>query len=132
MKAFLLIALFSVFSLSANAQFQCDLSLELQQELSPDPVVPMDYCFDISTVQDDCIPVYVRVNFHFFLDDDCQGELAAADYVTEDLLPQNAFSLAEELVDEANTYFETMSANLLSLNYQWHSAHHGAVVTTSQ
>jgi hypothetical protein len=132
MKTFLFVTLFSVFSISAVAQFQCELSQELEQELSPESVVPMDYCFDISTVQNDCIPVYVRVNLHFFLDDYCQGELAAADYVTENLLPQNAFSLAENLVDEANTYFEKMSANIQSLNFQWNAIDHGAVATSSQ
>jgi len=85
----------------------------------------MDYCFDIEWVQENCVPVYINVNVHFFLDDNCQGTIASADYVDGNLNPQNAFNLAETMINDANQFFETMSENPEGYNYQWNSDDHG-------
>ena len=131
MKIYLL--LFSLItSLPAIAQFNCELSAEMESSFPDEIPTPLDRCFDISDLIDNCTPVFIRVNIHFFLDDDCDGNLAAAPSVTENLLPNNAFALAEDLVDYANEFFENMSANTLDLNYQWNSAAHNATVTSNQ
>lgn len=102
-------------------------------QLAPDyPTSPSDHCFDIEYVQDNCIPVYINVNVHFFLDDNCQGSIATAPGVTANLNPTNAFELAEQMIIDANAFFETMSDNPQGLNYQWNTEAHGATPTSSQ
>jgi len=118
---------------SASAQpVNCGLTPELEDSIGLTSLTPQDYCFDISWVQENCAPVYIRVNVNFFLDGNCEGELAAAPGLSIDLSPENAFSVAEQLIDDANAFFETMSQNLLGDNDQWHSDVHGAVVTDAQ
>jgi hypothetical protein len=114
------------------AQDECLLSPALEVGFPVELPESQDFCFDISQIISECIPVYVRTNIHFFLNDECGGELATAPYVSENLQAYNAFSLAESLIDNANIFFEKMSANLLNLNYQWHSAEHGAPITSNQ
>jgi len=87
----------------------------------------MDFCFDIDWVQENCIPVYINVNFHFFLDDNCEGNLAAAGYVNENLEAANAFNLAENLIIKANNAFENMGENS-----QWNQAVNNATETDAQ
>lgn len=74
--------------------------------VSPEyPTSASDHCFDIEYVQENCIPVYVNVNVHFFLDDNCQGNIATAPGVTANLNPNNAFEIAEQMVNDANAFF---------------------------
>ncbi|NBC06008.1 MAG: hypothetical protein GVY26_02335 [Bacteroidetes bacterium] len=130
-----MILIFGIWSVgvSSNAQtVNCGLTPEMEGSIGLTSMTPQDYCFDISWVQENCAPVYIRVNVNFFLDDNCEGELAAAPGVSIDLSPENAFSVAEQLIDDANAFFETMSQNLLGDNDQWHSDVHGAVVTDAQ
>ena len=96
------------------------------------PTSASDHCFDIEYVQENCIPVYINVNIHFFLDDNCQGNIATAPGVPANLNPTNAFELAENFINTSNNFFETMSDNTQSLNYQWNTEAHGATTTTSQ
>ena len=74
--------------------------------VSPEyPTTASDHCFDIEFVQDNCIPVYINVNVHFFLDDNCQGNIATAPGVTGNLNPTNAFEIAEQMINDANAFF---------------------------
>ena len=96
------------------------------------PTSASDPCFDIDSVQTNCIPVYISVNVHFFLNDDCTGMLATASGEVIDLSPENAFNVAEQLVNSANEYFKIMSDNTLGLNYQWNAAENNVPVTEAQ
>lgn len=33
-------------------------------------------CFDIDSIFQNCIPVYVKVNFHYFVNDNCSGNVS--------------------------------------------------------
>ncbi|MBK8954059.1 MAG: hypothetical protein IPM34_00685 [Saprospiraceae bacterium] len=34
-----------------------------------------DPCFDVQEIMDECIPIYLRINVHYFVNDDCQGKI---------------------------------------------------------
>ena len=84
----------------ANAQPPepvCGWTADLyEQELlfSGDPNNP---CFNVDGVLNDCAPVYIRFNFHFFTDTDCSGHLQVSQ--TEQIM---AYDIAEKLVNDAN------------------------------
>lgn len=111
------------------AQVNCELTPALEQEIPNVAASPMDFCFDVEWVQENCIPVYINVNVHFFLDDNCQGNIGVADYVQGNLTQQNAFNLAEAMINDANDFFEVMSENDQG---QWNSAAHSTTETDPQ
>jgi len=130
------IILFSFLLLSCSAVFgqvPCELSPEMEASFTEEIPIPLDLCFDISDLIDNCTPVYIRVNIHFFLDNDCDGNLATHPDITENLSPYNAFALAEDLVDNANEFFDKVNANTNPiLDHQWNSEHHNTPVTSHQ
>lgn len=96
------------------------------------PLSPTEACFDIDSVQANCTPIYINVNEHFFLNDSCTGQLATAPGEQTNLNPDNAFEVAEQLVNGANEFLHIMSNNTLGLNHQWNAAENGATVTEAQ
>lgn len=62
-------------------------------------------CFDVEYVFSNCIPVYVRVNLHFFVNDDCNGLVQQMDKNQKDV-----FGVAEEMIYYANRTFENNEA----------------------
>ncbi|MCC7445245.1 MAG: hypothetical protein IT263_10510 [Saprospiraceae bacterium] len=96
------------------------------------PTSATNHCFDIDYVQENCITVFINVNVHFFLDDNCEGNIATAPGETADLNPSNAFEIAEQMIDNANIFFQTMSDNPLGMNHQWNTVEHGATSTSAQ
>lgn len=65
-----------------------------------DPLMEKNHCFTVDVVQQTCTKVWVRVNIHFFLDDNCEGTLdplGNVEYPIED-----AYQLAESIIEEAN------------------------------
>ncbi len=133
-KIFKILLLMFVFANSLFAQQSIPEGSDIvPAQLAPDyPTSPSDHCFDIEYVQDNCIPVYINVNVHFFLDDNCQGNIATAPGVNANLNPTNAFEIAEQIINDANAFFEGMSSNSQGLNYQWNTEAHGATTTSSQ
>jgi len=115
-----------------NAQHLCSLPDGLDGDISESNGLSSDFCFDVDWVQENCIPVYINVNVHFFLDDNCEGTVGAAPSVDENLSASNAFTLAENLINDANDFFETMSENPQGLNHQWNTDEHGAEPTEAQ
>jgi hypothetical protein len=81
-----------------------------------------DPCFGTDTID----AVYIRVVVHFFIDDECEGDMAAASNVSVDLDPKNTWIIARKMVDDANNHYITMSENPDELNHQWNSQYHGA------
>lgn len=73
--------------------------------------VPEAACFDPEDVFDQCQQVWVRVNIHFFLNDDCEGNLAMGPCDSCNLAPENAAALAEDLIQRANMFATNMSDN---------------------
>jgi hypothetical protein len=120
------LALLALSLRTSYSQINCELSQEMEQEFT-ETTSPMNYCYDIGWVQANCVNVYVNVNVHFFLDDNCEGTVATAPGVSGDLTPQNAFYLAEKMIDDANAFLQAMSEN-----NQWNSQYHNTPVTGPQ
>jgi len=72
---------------------------------------PESACFDPDDVFDQCQKVWVRVNIHFFLDDNCEGDLAMGPCDDCNLASDNAAALAEDLIYRANAFADNMSDN---------------------
>ncbi|NUQ26117.1 MAG: hypothetical protein HUU34_19375 [Saprospiraceae bacterium] len=41
----------------------------------PELLLEKNHCFDVGLIQQTCTKVWIRVNVHFFLDDNCDGTL---------------------------------------------------------
>jgi hypothetical protein len=107
LRTFLLLALFSTMPLLAYAQQPIPPGNDIVTPtyFSPDyPSTATEPCFNIDSVQANCVPIYINVNVHFFLDDNCEGKLATAPYVTANLNPTNAFNIAEQLIQKSNLF----------------------------
>ncbi len=64
----------------------------------------LNQCFTVSEVQSNCAKVWIRVNFHFFVDSNCEGTI---DPICGDDIPiEDAYQLAEELINSYNTALE--------------------------
>ncbi len=63
---------------------------------------PSTECFDVNTIFDNCPDelIYLRVNVHFFLDDNCEGQLDPSGQRPYEL--DEAYLAAEEYIDAAN------------------------------
>ncbi len=131
MKNCLIISLL-IFNIGINFGAAQECGVEISQEETVNQETNSPPCFDVEYIQENCIPIYVNVNVHFFLDDNCEGTLATADYVDENLSAQNAFQLAEDMINDANSFFETMSENINGYNYQWNAEENGVEPTESQ
>jgi hypothetical protein len=70
--------------------------------------------------------IYIPVNFHFFVEDDCTG-LTAAGKPADRLNQEEVFATAERILRNANNYNESISNNL-----QWNQAEWDAPVTAAQ
>ena len=53
----------------------------IQYSASPIP------CFNVDSIYENCIPVYLNVNIHFFVNDDCTGNVS---------LPQDGTKVTQE------------------------------------
>ncbi len=91
----------------AQQSFTCGNELvEIPDLPESSPPTP---CFDVDEVFENCTPVWIRVNVHFFIGDNCQGSI---DPLTPGINSDLAFYWAKKLIDEANERLE--------LNYpQW-------------
>lgn len=83
------------------------------QEISCGWIQPVDEitagdpgsCFDIEEIIKNCIPVYVRINLHFFVADDCYGGIQQINESQKDV-----YRIAEEVISFANQTFEKNQA----------------------
>ena len=91
---------------SQNEESTCGWTEDIAQNASSSASAA--FCFDVDQVLLNCTPVYVRINFHFFTDTDCDGNIQ----ITNSTQTQ-AFRIAENLLNEANG---VLSANQV----QWH------------
>ena len=68
------------------------------------PSSPINQCFTVDIIQDNCTTIWLRINIHFFLDNNCQGNihpLNEGNYSIED-----AYEVAEQIIDDANNQLE--------------------------
>jgi len=68
------------------------------------PESELNHCFDVDIIQQHCIKVWLRVNIHFFLDDDCEGTLDPLGI--QDISIDNAYTLAEDIITRVNNALE--------------------------
>ena len=78
------------------------------------------HCFNEQAIYDDCRTVYLKLNIHFFLDDNCEGSILFED--DPFTAQEEAYDLAERLINEAN---DMLGNN----NQQWNQAWWGATET---
>lgn len=107
------ILLFSGFTSFLHAQSYLPSLANDVMPSEPDESVftPEAACFDPDDVFDECQNVWVRVNIHFFLDDDCAGNLAMGPCDGCNLDASNAAALAEDLIRRTNAFAGDMSDN---------------------
>ncbi|MCB0593832.1 MAG: hypothetical protein H6557_13710 [Lewinellaceae bacterium] len=55
-------------------------------------------------IQENCIKVWIKVNLHFFLDDNCKGTLDPLGI--QDIPGDDAYKLAEDIITKANSALE--------------------------
>ena len=100
--------------------------LDTAQVLSLPYVAPENYCFNTDYVIDGCVPIHLGINLHFFLNDSCDRNSVALDSGTLARLPNGdlnttqAIVIAEQLVDDVNAFFASMSDNA-----PWNNIYHG-------
>ena len=99
-------------SLSATSSFSQEPCLLLDSIPPGPPGLPAaprsTPCFDAASVMENETPIYIRLRIHFFLNDDCEGSLIVGPGENQNLDPEDAWQIAETLVDDANAFFETI------------------------
>ncbi|MCO6493898.1 MAG: hypothetical protein J5I98_36095, partial [Phaeodactylibacter sp.] len=63
-----------------------------------------NFCFDVDEIQESCIKVWIRINLHFFLDDNCEGTLDPLGI--QNIPGDDAYELAEDIIKRANDALE--------------------------
>ena len=119
--------------LSLSIMFNYAISQDPEICGTPDSIatgsVLLDPCFDAEEVWDNNLPVYVRVNVHFLLEDDCTGSidpLTDQNSTTHPHIDQRyAYSKAEEMINNTNIMMELMESRT-----QWNQAEWGKTVTS--
>lgn len=76
-------------SLTAQIELPCGNTEPIDTSESY-PSRPGQPCFDLEDVISNCTPVYLRVNFHLFVDDDCTGAFDP-NHITSALSQEAAF-----------------------------------------
>ena len=64
------------------------------------PESELNHCFNVDSIQQQCTKVWLRVNVHFFLDDDCEGTLDPLG--VENIPIEDAYETAEDIIKRAN------------------------------
>ncbi len=54
-------------------------------------------CFDVDEVLEKCIPVYIKINLHFFVDESCHGKVQQMNKNQDQI-----YKIAEEMIEAAN------------------------------
>jgi len=85
-------------------------------------------CFDVDSVWDNDLPVYIRVNVHFLLEDDCTGSIDPLTDLNSTAHPfidqKKAYIKAEEMITNVNEMMQLMSGHR-----QWNPEAWGKIVT---
>lgn len=62
--------------------------------------------YDFDEIISNCIPIYVRVKFHFFVNDDCSGNVQITRFDGQPAISQaKAYKVAEDLINQTNVSF---------------------------
>lgn len=75
-------------------------------------------CFEVESVAENVTPVYIRLRIHFFLNNDCEGSLIVGPGENQNLELEDAWQIAETMVDDANAFWETIEGHLNWANLQ--------------
>ncbi len=131
---FLVCTIFFVMAIIVKPTLRAQSSIDLFNDIMPSNQTPVPdndasdaSCFDVEKIITDCDLIWVRVNVHFFLDDNCEGDIAAWDklwciqnnppYLPGcDFSAGNVHNIAEMLINRSNEFAENMSDNSLFYN----------------
>ena len=72
-------------------------------------------CLDVEDIVYNCTPVWIAVNVHVFLDDNCEGNIAISDgaFCQDcDLTAENVDVIIEDFIHRANQFAENISDNI--------------------
>ncbi len=95
----LLLILFMNYSVQAQQQSEC--TSVLIDSSSSAVAVNNPPCLNVDSIFENCIPVYIKVNFHFFVNQDCKGTVTVPGYGTQ-ATQSEAAGWASYMIWEAN------------------------------
>lgn len=109
--------------------FHCGFDDNVQAQTLPDTTVTIEGQ-SIDSIKESCALIYLPVNLHFFLEDDCSEGIQPAnlDGITY-VSPCEADDIAGEIIDALNYSHQYMSDNPLGYNEQWNGQHWNAPVS---
>ncbi len=94
----LCIVLYYEYATSQSVDYYCAWESDSNAVRVPTNSSP---CFDVESVFDSCTPVYIRINVHYFVKDDCEG-LAQQTYLQQSELYDNT----ERMIKALNNQLE--------------------------
>ncbi|MBK7469082.1 MAG: hypothetical protein IPJ43_21135 [Saprospiraceae bacterium] len=86
---------------SVQAQQQSECTSVLIDSSSSAVAVNNPPCLNVDSIFENCIPVYIKVNFHFFVNQDCKGTVTVPGYGTQ-ATQSEAAGWASYMIWEAN------------------------------
>ena len=112
--------LISLFNPIFSQEIDC-VTPNSSQTQTPSAAAP---CFDPDDVLRNCTPtIYLDMNIHFILNDDCEGNIAVdKGYNSGNLSASNAFSRGEKMIEDLNTFIDKMNNNQ---NKPWNNTSNG-------
>ncbi len=116
MSVWLLLMSSFCFAQSPAAPWRCSNDFPPPHGEDPVSAGGRNFCFDVDYVAENCTPVWLRTQLHFFLEDDCSGTIDPLNQA--DLSGDQAYVKAEALVLAAN-------AALADNNPQWNQVEWG-------
>jgi hypothetical protein len=80
-------------------------------------------CFDVNDVWDNDLPVYIKVNVHFLLEDDCTGSIDPLTDENSTLHPvidqREAYVKAMKMITNVNEMMRIMSSHMQWNQLEW-------------
>lgn len=89
-------------------------SKDLYESKIPAPTdlsLPGDTCLNVKGIISNCQTLWIKVNIHLYVNDQCEGKLAMSSGVTYDTNLENAYSIAEDIINKSNLFAENISDN---------------------
>ena len=102
MTAIVALAFLTQLALSQNTDgFSCGTP---ESTSTPIPESEKNFCFDVDVVFDNCTKVWLKMNLHFFLNNQCEGTLDPLG--NENIPAEEVYEVAEDMINRANLALE--------------------------
>lgn len=93
-----------------NAQ-QFDYHCAWQEDINQQPSGNSLTCFDVQQIMDECTPLYLRINVHYFVNDQCNGTIQQEQIPQEDVF-KNTERMIQILNNEIKNNQKQVRSNL--------------------